>query len=302
MMATRPKASFRSRSSEMGLVATTLLLNLALAWLTGSLLATSWLRRDGSAWSVSTASWLRCRMWPALTLALLAQCALLWLEAAVMTELPLMQAFANIGNVIKTTHFGVGAMLGAIATVCLALAVLFQRALIATTALLLLFFSRSMLSHAASDGDVSWTIGIDWLHMLSVSAWTGTVLVAAVLNLTGGKGVSPQAAYITAMSRTATFALAGVLVSGLLNAWQRVAAVPDWLGSAYGIVLLAKIALVLLAAGLGGVNRFLVLPKLSHEASAATRFNAIIRSEAVILTGVLLLAAVLAATPPPGTA
>jgi putative copper resistance protein D len=284
----------------MALVAATLLLNLTLAWLSGSLLAMSWLQRDASAWSASTRSWLRRWMWPALALALLAQFALLWLEAAVMTELPLMQASAEIDSVIKTTHFGTGAMLGVIATLSLWLAVLFQRALLATTAMLLLFFSRSMLSHAASDGDVSWAIGVDWLHMLSVSVWTGTVLIAALLNLPGRDGVAARASYIAAMSSTATFALAGVLASGLLNAWQRVAAVPDWAGSAYGTVLLAKIALVLLAAGLGGTNRFLVLPKLSHNATAAPHFNAIIRVEAAILTCVLLLAAVLAATAPPG--
>jgi putative copper resistance protein D len=73
---------------------------------------------------------------------------------------------------------------------------------------------------------------------------------------------------------------------------------------------LLKLALVFVAAVLGGHNRFFEMPKLLASLKNASptsplkplkRFAAVLHVESVVLAGVLVAAAVLVSSPLPGT-
>jgi len=81
------------------------------------------------------------------------------------------------------------------------------------------------------------------------------------------------------------------------------------MSSEYGFALGSKLALVAIAAALGGVNRFRVLPALFDGLSAdireavirpwRRRLETVLRLEALVLLLVIVAAAVLAGTEPP---
>ncbi|MBN3817634.1 CopD family protein, partial [Paraburkholderia sp. Se-20369] len=118
------------------------------------------------------------------------------------------------------------------------------------------------------------------------------------------------AAFVQSLSDAATVALVVLVGTGAYNGWRGVNTSAELIGSAYGQVLLVKLALVLLAAALGGHNRFFGMPKLLAALSHAStippggplrRFNTVLRVESVVLAGVLAAAAVLVSSPLPGT-
>ena len=99
-------------------------------------------------------------------------------------------------------------------------------------------------------------------------------------------------------------------LSGAYNGWRGVNAPESLVTSAYGQVLLLKFALVLIAAALGGHNRFFEMPQLlaslreGHTEGIARRlkrFATVLHVESVVLAGVLVAAAVLVSSPLPGT-
>lgn len=73
------------------------------------------------------------------------------------------------------------------------------------------------------------------------------------------------------------------------------------IGNQYGAALLVKLVLVAVAVLLGGYNRFFVMPSLisALPAPAVRRFTLILRLEAAVLLGVVIVTAVLSSTPAP---
>ena len=102
-----------------------------------------------------------------------------------------------------------------------------------------------------------------------------------------------------------------VMVTGLFKVWRTSPGLTALVSSDYGLTLGSKVALVALAAALGGFNRFRVLPSLfgslwadsKSEAKALwrDRLKVVLRVEAVVLCLVLVAAAMLAGTEPLGT-
>lgn len=160
-------------------------------------------------------------------------------------------------------------------------------------------------------------VWIDWLHLLAISAWVGLVIVATyvvVPRLADARGGERRngAAFVQSLSDAATFALVVLFSTGAYNGWRGVGASANLFGSAYGQVLLLKLALVVLAAALGGHNRFFEMPALlaafkspSPNAHAFVRslrrFGVVLQVESLVLLGVIAAAAVLASSPLPGT-
>jgi putative copper resistance protein D len=115
------------------------------------------------------------------------------------------------------------------------------------------------------------------------------------------------AAYVRALSRSATVALAGIAITGAIAAWRGLGTIDNAVGNPYAATLLVKLALVLCAAALGGLNRFIVMPalllQLRHtgvaQQGAGRRFALVLRIEAAFLVAALVAAAFLSATSPP---
>lgn len=298
----------------------TVILNLSLTVLVGSSAAMFWLRTRASPWAATTLPRLRTALLAAGIMAILACLAILWVEAASMAEVALPDALPAVRSVINGTHFGLAWMIGAgalLATVAVSAAPLRAQArwpasLVRIVAIGVLLYSRSMVSHAGAAGDFTWAVTVDWVHLVLISMWVGEVVVAGLVTLRGPPGSAPAsrsdcAAYIQALSRSATVALAGIFATGVLSAWRVVERPEDLVGTPYGSTLVIKVGLVLAAAALGGFNRLIVMPSLLRSLTQAgpsgadpgKRFARVLQVEALVLLAVLVAAAFLTSTSPP---
>jgi putative copper resistance protein D len=288
--------------------AATVTLNLALAIAAGAGMSALWIARRGSAWAVRQRSRLRVASHAALAAAMLASVLVLWLEAASMAEVPLTEAAGAAWAMLTATHLGKAWMAGAGVLVLSAFAMRphSERSMrLRLLGLAAFLYTRSMVSHASANGDFSVSMIADWVHLVLISLWVGEVCIAGLLMLATppGDGIGDRAdcmGYIEALSTSATYALAGIFATGLVSAWINVGSPGALTGNAYGATLLAKLALVAFAVLLGSVNRFVVMPSLATSPlPSLRRFTLILRIEALVLLGVLVLAAVLSSTSPP---
>lgn len=277
-----------------------------------------------SAWSALLRPRLRLAHLAALVLTLAASVVVLWLEAAAMAEVPLVEAGDAVWSMLTATHFGkawiAGAGLLLVASIAAILAVpgarrTIKRAPIASSVLALAAFlyTRSMVSHAAANGDFNVPMLADWVHLVLISVWIGEVCIAGILTLSTTPADSMADRIdcrddVVALSRSATFALVGIAATGLFSAWHNLGTAGALVDNPYRTLLLFKLALVALAVALGGLNRFFVMPSLTSGLAGTGplpvvslhRFVAILRVEAIVLSAVLILAAILSSTAPPG--
>jgi putative copper resistance protein D len=113
-----------------------------------------------------------------------------------------------------------------------------------------------------------------------------------------------RAAYAASLSSSATFALAGIFVSGFFSAWHNFGGVRALVDTSYGNTLLAKLTVVggavSLADSIASSSR---RPGSSARQAAREalphRFTRVLQVQAVVLLDVLVLAALLASTSPP---
>jgi putative copper resistance protein D len=181
---------------------------------------------------------------------------------------------------------------------------------IAALLLLLIAAARVRLGHAYEHGALSLAAAVELTHLLAMALWVGSVFVAAWVTLPHfhtGASNRIDGRYLHALSQWATVALAGVLLSGLYNAYRVLNAPAELLQTQYGWVLTAKLCFVALAVALGGWNRFVGFPAvLANQRSDGNRAGitpilAVLRVESIALLIVLLAAAVLTGNAPPST-
>lgn len=297
----------------------TALLNLAVAALTGASMGRLWLGRELSDWSER-------RRGPALRIAragamaaLAANLVVLWLESAVMAEVPFIEAGGAVFSMLTSTHLGFAWMIGMAGLIVATFAVFLDMdrsaapPILTLISLAVFWYTRSMVSHAASDGDFSVRLVADWVHLGLISLWVGEVILAGVVTLKTSVNMNAldrraRAAYVESLSSSATIALTGIFITGAYAVWRSLGSLENVFGNPYGNTLIAKLLLVGVAAALGGYNRFLVMPPwltLERAGNAAPavlpeRFRRILWVEALVLLVVVMLAAILASTSPPG--
>lgn len=300
--------------------AATVVLNLVVAVAVGAALTRMWMARLGSPWAQLQVGRARRIAIAALVVAMLSSGCGIWIEAAAMAEVPLAQAGAQTWTMVTATHLGAAWQAGmaalVVSLVAMALASPARRAaggtLVGLAGIALFLYTRSMVSHASAAGDVSAMMLVDWVHLMLVSVWVGEVLMAGLVVLrtlpaAGRAGRADCAHYVKSLSASATVALVGIFATGLANAWYNLGSAAALTSTQYGITLLVKLALVLAAATLGGINRFIVMPGLidalhtapDQEIAQGRRFALVLRIEAMLLLGALVVAAVLSATSPP---
>lgn len=179
---------------------------------------------------------------------------------------------------------------------------------------LVIAFVMSSTGHAGDSGTLTLSNLINVLHIVGVSLWGGTVIVYAVRILPHARHpkLPAQALALTAtrLSTLAGAALGIVLVTGIYNAWRQL---PNWAAlwdTAYGQVLLVKLAIVAVMAGIGAINRFFVVPSIEMQARKmesvsrgndvnVQRFLTLLRIDAVVFLFILFCAALLGAQTPP---
>ena len=146
-------------------------------------------------------------------------------------------------------------------------------------------------------------VGADALHVISAGAWLGTlgalvvVVRAAVKRGVVASDVLPGA--VVAFSPLALLSAGTLVGTGLFATWLHVGSLGGLFGSTYGRILLVKVALVGIAAGLGAYNWRRVTPRLGSPEGAKAFMSSTARSEIAMGLFVLLLTAVLVVTAHP---
>ncbi|MGF6542179.1 copper resistance D family protein [Paraburkholderia youngii] len=295
--------------------------NIGFAVLVGALLSDSWLSRSTSRWQSSVSGRLLVTVRIASFATLMSSAFAFWIHCALMSESTLGEAGPAIRSMLVETDFGHAWLAGAglmLVVVILSFAqrrrpIHFKPAIwlaIAGVAL-----ARSHGGHPVNAGVFSLPVWVDWVHLLAISVWVGLVLVTTYIvvpriSIAPTAERAKAAMFVQSLSDAATFALAILVITGAYSGWRGVNALEHLWASTYGQVLLAKLALVVIAAALGGHNRFFEMPGLlsslkdtrtEFTPKPLERFAVVLHVESVVLAGVLVAAAVLVSSPLPGT-
>ncbi|WP_371706621.1 copper resistance D family protein [Pseudarthrobacter sp. NIBRBAC000502771] len=154
-----------------------------------------------------------------------------------------------------------------------------------------------LIGHASSGTDHEQATNSLGLHLVGVCLWFGGLIALTAAGTTLGKDT---AAVLRRFSSLALFAFILVSASGVINASIRIP-LPEGLASAYGVLVLAKTAAVIVLGIIGYLHRTRLIPALDRNDGPGTgrllwRF---ILAELLIMGAVSGLAAALSRTPPP---
>lgn len=252
---------------------------------------------------------------------------LLWWRASSLSDTPASQSLALLPAVVAHTHLGHA---WAVRTAAVSgLGGLWAAARrkpegvvlwwLMLAAAAVLAFSRSASGHAADAGDFTVEEWADWVHLMAISVWAGSVLVVPALvlpALTRTTSAAPSfvAHFARRFSRSSGLALGLLVLAGSYSAWLRLGSWSALVETAYGRTLVVKLLLVAAAVGLGAVNRFMhvrridawargaATPPRAVDSYLASRFSKTVRIEAAVLAAVLASATVLLQQMPPAMA
>jgi putative copper resistance protein D len=282
-----------------------LLFDLPFAAAFGAILALLWLRQAPQITARHAAR--RILSASALTM-LLAIPAQLWLLTATMIgSSSAADIRQQILDVLTATHAG-RILIPDFACVLLLLILSLSRRITVYLALafaVMLAAFRSASGHAASNGNFSGTEILQFLHLTSIAIWAGSILLAGFVVLPRLAGLEEQTQFSRRLSHTATIAILVVALSGIYNAWAGLGSPHNLDGSLtplahtqWGILLLIKSALVLVALALGANNRLILHRNPILLAPDAARLALSMRLEAVAMATILILSGFLANSPP----
>jgi putative copper export protein/mono/diheme cytochrome c family protein len=149
---------------------------------------------------------------------------------------------------------------------------------------------------------------LDALHLLAAGVWLGALPpLAALLRAAArpeGADARPFAVLaVRAFSRLALTVMILLVATGLANTWFQVGSVPALVGTSYGRLLLAKVALLVPILLFARHNRRRLLPRLGGDGEtvgrpAMARLARFVAAEAGLGLLVLLLTTGLALSPP----
>ncbi len=125
---------------------------------------------------------------------------------------------------------------------------------------------RAIGGHAAAAATPTLQIGLQWFHFMAASVWIGGLLLAFLaLRARREAQDDAQIAEIRRYSSLAGYALAVVLVTGVLRATEEVGGLSKLLHlfrGSYASTLDLKVAVVLVLIALGGFNRYRSIPRM----------------------------------------
>ncbi len=145
--------------------------------------------------------------------------------------------------------------------------------------------------------------GSDGLHLLAAGAWLGGLVPLAVVSARGTRAEAETA--LARFSGMGYAAVATLFATGVTNGVILVRSFDGLFGSAYGRLLLLKVALFALMVGLAVLNRFVLVPALVSEKRKLAEGGALLRLrrhilfEQVLGLGVIAVVSVLGTMAPP---
>ena len=266
-------------------------IDLSLAVLCGLLLARRWL----AGFSIPTPS-LRL---PATTLVLGGALQLLSLTASFTGKSSFPQLCLALPD-ISSTHAGKVLALALAASILLLILTFTRSQGAQAAALILCLIFRSGTGHAATENLVSFPQTMQFLHLTAMSVWSGAILIAGFLILPRLHHHDGYAAFLAALSKAATWALAVVLLSGAYRGYTGLEGNFHALfHSAWGLTLTAKLLAVAAALALGVLNRLALTRNPTWLPAQRRSTIRVLRAEAFAMLAILALSATLANLPPP---
>lgn len=241
--------------------------------------------------------------------------AWLWTRSAAVSGRDLWEAWTVVPIVLSRTHFGAAWWLRAVALLwltCVLLAMFWHDGPARRAGIVALLFglawiaaSRSASGHAAAAGD--WTLRefMDWLHFMSVAVWGGSLVASLLLVFPRLRRVCRryQAHFAARFSLLASWALAGVVITGAYGTWQMLPSISAFWSTRYGQLLALKLLLVFVMMLCGALNHYHLVPRLQRigttSDSVIRRLQASVRVEAGLLLVVLAVTALLLGSMPP---
>jgi len=173
----------------------------------------------------------------------------------------------------------------------------------------------SLSGHAAAGADRGVALSFDLAHLAAAGIWTGGLLGLALAGIPAAQSVARGSARLTGDSAAALFssfsvvaqlAMAAVLVTGLYAVLLQVSDLADLGETRWGIELVLKLALWASVLLFAGANVSTFLPTLTRKAARAARrlaaadqLRSAVRIEIGIAAGLVLVAAIMSATPQP---
>jgi copper transport protein len=155
--------------------------------------------------------------------------------------------------------------------------------------------ARAVAGHADASSARWFTVGVQWIHLVSVGAWVGGLVWLLVAMRRGDAGQGPGLA--RRFSSIATVTLALVAVSGTVRALDEVGAWTRLLHTDFGVALSVKVGIFSVLVALGAVSRFRHVPRAT-PGPAGDGLRRLVRAEVVVGAAVLGATAVLAGFPP----
>jgi copper transport protein len=165
---------------------------------------------------------------------------------------------------------------------------------------LVLAATPSLSGHASVRGGL--TLVADIVHVAAAAVWTGGLAFVVIALLAAGADRWPLAARaVPPFSRLAVLSVAALLVAGTYNAYEEVGAWRGLWDTTYGLLLLAKIALVLPVLALGAYNNRYAVPRLRNAVASVAeqrRFLRMAGAELAIVVAIVAVTSVLVTEPP----
>ena len=219
--------------------------------------------------------------WPSFVIAVVTGLGWLLLLTMQITGLSLWEALtqAGLSTVVEVTQFG------QVTLIRLALAVLLSISFASERVWPLRWLT--LVAALAFGGAIAWTghagstagnLGIlhlasDVLHLWAASAWIGGLVLLVPLLKLSVRAQTPawRKLELNAVSRFSILgivAVATLVLSGAINAWIIVGTWQVLFSTAYGQLLLVKIAVVVAMVAFACVNRLSLTPRLAATATA----------------------------------
>ncbi|MHB8488989.1 MAG: copper resistance CopC/CopD family protein [Candidatus Dormibacteria bacterium] len=149
-------------------------------------------------------------------------------------------------------------------------------------------------SHAGAQAPVAANLLAQWAHIVATGVWIGGLL--ALILAVRGQPSEMKGRAVRRFSTAAGVAIVVVAVTGTFRAVIEIGSVSSLFSTTFGVLVLAKVALFVVLAGLGAINRFGNVPRTSGALRGLRR---IASTEIVVGTAVMLIAATLVNVAPP---
>lgn len=167
---------------------------------------------------------------------------------------------------------------------------------VSASALCVLAATKAASSHASEQGDFSLAEIAQFVHLLATSVWAGAIVVSGFLvapRMLANRAVPALWSYGKTLSRTVTWALIILVLSGLYVAWSDMHRTFRVLWSSqWGAILLTKASLAGIAVILGGFNRLRCLGRPASSDGAGIMAK-LLRAEAFVMIAILCLSSAL---------